>query len=97
MRDAVLHLLEHYDDPETINVGVGEDISVRELAELVADVVGYDGELVQDASRPDGTPQKLLDVSRLSDLGWRAKTGLREGIAETYSWYLEQQGAVRSK
>ena len=55
------------------------------------------GELVQDASPPDGTPQKLLDVSRLSDLGWRAKTGLRDGIAETYAWYLEQHGAVRSK
>ena len=97
LADAILHLLDHYDDPQTINVGVGEDLSVRELAELVADVVGYEGELVQDDSRPDGTPQKLLDVSRLSDLGWRAKTGLREGIAETYAWYVEQHGAVRSK
>ena len=94
---ACLFLLENYDDPQTINVGVGEDLSIRELAALIADTVGYEGELEQDASKPDGTPQKLLDVSRINDLGWAATIGLREGVASTYQWYLENLGALRSK
>ncbi len=81
---ASVFLLENYDSPDTINVGVGDDLTIRELAELIADVVGYEGELVQDPSKPDGTPKKLLDVSRLSELGWKADTELREGIAKTY-------------
>jgi GDP-L-fucose synthase len=88
LADACLYLVERYDDAEIVNVGVGEDISIRELAELVRDVVGYDGDIVQDTSKPDGTPRKLLDVSRLHALGWRARIGLREGIASTYAWYL---------
>ena len=90
---ACLHLLDHYDAPEPINIGVGEDISIRELAELVADVVGFDGELVFDTSKPDGTPRKLLDVSRIHALGWTAQIGLREGLTETYRWYREQLDA----
>ncbi len=94
---ASLFLLENYDSPDTINVGVGHDISIRELAQLIAETVGFEGELVQDPSKPDGTPQKLLDVSRLNDLGWHAQIGLRDGIASTYAWYLEHIESVRTK
>ncbi len=88
-RAAVL-LLERYDDPAPINVGTGEDLSIRELAELVAGVVGYDGPITQDPSRPDGTPRKVLEVSRMRALGWQPEVGLADGIAQTYRWYLEQ-------
>jgi GDP-L-fucose synthase len=77
--------------PDLLNVGVGRDLSIRELAELVRDVVGYPGEIAFDPSKPDGTPRKLLDVDRLARLGWRARIPLREGIAATYRWYLENQ------
>jgi GDP-L-fucose synthase len=87
---ACLFLLEHYDEPEPINVGVGQDLSILELAEMVASVVGYSGELHFDASKPDGTPRKLLDVSKLHQLGWHAEIGLREGLEQTYTWYVEQ-------
>jgi GDP-L-fucose synthase len=87
LADAAVFLMENYDEPEPINVGVGDDVSIRELAELVRDVVGYGGELVFDASKPDGTPRKLLDVSRLTALGWRATTPLRKGIEDTLAWY----------
>lgn len=89
LASAALYLLEHYDDPAPINVGVGTDLTIRALAELVADVVGYRGSLEWDPHRPDGTPRKLLDVSRLHALGWRAEIGLQEGIASTYAWYVE--------
>jgi GDP-L-fucose synthase len=94
---ASVFLLENYDSPDTINVGVGNDLTIRELAELIAEIVGYEGVLVQDPSKPDGTPKKLLDVSRLSELGWKADTELRDGIAKTYEWYLEHLATVRSK
>jgi GDP-L-fucose synthase len=92
---ASLFLLENYDSPETINVGVGQDVTIRKLAEIVADVVGYHGRLVQDTSKPDGTPRKLLDVGRINDLGWKAKIPLRDGIATTYKWFLEHQAKLR--
>ncbi|MGY1736607.1 GDP-L-fucose synthase family protein [Geodermatophilus sp. SYSU D00684] len=88
---ACLHLLEHYDDPAPVNVGVGEDLSIRDLAELVADVVGYRGEIVFDPTKPDGTPRKLLDVSTIRALGWQPLIPLREGVAETYRWFRQQQ------
>ena len=91
LADAALFLMEHYDGEGIINVGVGEDLTIRELAELIKEVVGYRGEIVFDTSKPDGTPRKLLDVSRLHQLGWRAKIPLREGLAQTYAWYLEHQ------
>ncbi|MCX6494682.1 MAG: GDP-L-fucose synthase [Actinobacteria bacterium] len=94
---AVLFLLENYDSPETINVGVGDDVSIRELAELVARTVGYEGQLTQDTSKPDGTPRKLLDVSRLNGLGWKAQISLEEGVAETYAWYLSHLTDLRAK
>jgi len=86
---ACLFLLEKYDSPEIINVGCGEDISIRELAELICDVVGFDGELTWDKTKPDGTPRKLLDVSKLRGLGWMPTILLREGIASTYDWLLK--------
>ncbi len=87
LADACFFLMRSYEGSEPINVGVGRDISVRELAELIAEIVGFEGELVLDTSKPDGTPRKLLDVQRLTDLGWTASTSLREGIQETYGWY----------
>lgn len=90
LASASLFLLENYDSAGTINVGLGEDVTIRQLAEIVADVVGYEGELVQDTSKPDGTPRKLLDVSKINHLGWKATIGLREGIAATYRWFLDK-------
>src|SRR5438067_11255166 len=86
---AVLFLLEQYDSSEVINVGSGEDISIRELAELICDVVGFRGELKWDRSKPDGTPRKLLDTSRIKNLGWAPTVGLRDGIARVYEWFLD--------
>jgi GDP-L-fucose synthase len=97
LADACLFLLDNYDDPQTINVGVGEDLSIRDLAKMIADVVGYEGALIQDPTKPDGTPRKLLDVSRINALGWRARTPLREGIAATYDWYLDHADSVRAR
>ncbi len=87
LADACCFLMERYDEEEIINVGVGEDITIADLAALVAEVVGYPGRIVFDASKPDGTPRKLLDVSRLEALGWKASTDLRQGIASTYQWF----------
>lgn len=84
---ACLFLLENYDNDLALNVGVGEDQSIRGLAELVQQVVGFEGSITWDTSKPDGTPRKLLDVSRIHALGWKASTNLREGITETYKWY----------
>jgi GDP-L-fucose synthase len=86
---ACVFLLEKYDSPEIINVGCGEDISIRELAELICDIVGFKGELAWDTAKPDGTPRKLLDVSKIHALGWRHSIGLRDGISRTYEWFLE--------
>jgi GDP-L-fucose synthase len=86
---ACLFMLEKYDSPEIVNVGCGEDISIRELAELICDVVGFEGELTWDKTKPDGTPRKLLDVSKLRGLGWSPTIPLREGIAKTYDWFLK--------
>ena len=88
---ACLFLMRTYDEAEHVNVGCGEDLSIRELAELVRDVVHPQAKLVFDSAKPDGTPRKLLDVTRLHDLGWRHTIELREGIAQTYQWYLENQ------
>ena len=85
---ACVFLLEKYDSAEIINIGCGQDISIRELAELICDVVGFKGALSWDTTKPDGTPRKLLDVSKLHALGWRHSIGLREGIARTYEWFL---------
>lgn len=96
LASAAVHLLEHYDSPQTINVGVGEDISIADLAAKIAAVVGYEGRVAYDTTKPDGTPRKLLDVSRINALGWRATTTLDAGLAATYDWYLAHLDALRS-
>ncbi len=95
MADACLHLMDHYDGPQQVNVGTGEDITIKELSELVARVVGYEGELEWDSSKPDGTPRKLLDVSTLADAGWTAKIPLEQGIADTVDWYRAHLADIR--
>jgi GDP-L-fucose synthase len=88
LASACVLLLQKYDSPEIINIGCGEDISIRELAELICDVVGFDGELAWDTTKPDGTPRKLLDVTKLRALGWKPSIPLRDGITQTYDWFL---------
>ncbi|HVN11585.1 MAG TPA: GDP-L-fucose synthase [Kineosporiaceae bacterium] len=92
---ACVFLLEHYDGDEHVNVGAGRDITIAELTGVVADVVGYDGPVTWDVTKPDGTPRKLLDTSKITSLGWRPAIGLRAGIQTTYTWFLERHGAVR--
>lgn len=87
LADAALFVAERDDAPPLVNVGTGEDVSIRELATKLATIVGYDGEVTWDASRPDGMPRKVLEVSRLAALGWRAQIGLDEGLAQTWAWY----------
>jgi GDP-L-fucose synthase len=84
-----------YDRPEIVNIGVGEDITIAALAGLVKQVVGFEGTLSFDTTKPDGTPRKLLDVSRLENLGWRASISLEEGVASTYRWFLENVESAR--
>lgn len=94
---ACVFLLEKYDSAEIINIGCGEDISIRKLAELICEIVGFQGDLTWDTTMPDGTPRKLLDVSKLHDLGWHHTIGLREGIARTYEWFLRNAAPEISK
>lgn len=91
LADACLFLMNHYEEDDIINVGVGKDQSIRELAQLIGEIIGFEGELRFDHTQPDGTPLKLLDVSRLTALGWKAQTPLREGIQRAYQWFLDQQ------
>ncbi len=93
LADACVFLLKNYDSPELINIGSGTDVTIRELAELVCEVLGYDGTLAFDPTKPDGTPRKLMDSSRLFSLGWKPKISLREGIALAHAWFLENQPA----
>ena len=91
LADACLFLLERYDSPEIINIGCGEDVTIRELAETVCDVVGFEGNLAFDTTKPDGTPRKLLDVSILFEMGWRPTINLREGIRDAYDWFIKSK------
>lgn len=95
MADAALHLLEHYDGPEQVNVGTGVDVTIREVAETIADVVGFKGRTSWDTTKPDGTPQKLLDISKLTRLGWTAKISLRDGLERTVQWYRGHSHSLR--
>ncbi len=96
LADALVHLMKHYSDEPHLNVGTGSDVTIAELAETIARVVGWQGRFRYDASKPDGTPRKLLDVSKLAALGWKAKTPLEQGLAQAYGWYREAlaQGAL---
>jgi GDP-L-fucose synthase len=85
--------MNHYEGDTPLNIGTGEDLSILDLARRIGDVVGFAGDIVLDRSKPDGTPRKLLDVSKLSALGWRARIGLEEGLRETYRWYVEREAA----
>jgi GDP-L-fucose synthase len=96
LADAAVFLMRNYSEEGIINVGVGEDLSIRELARLVAETVGYAGKIVNDLTKPDGTPRKLMEVSRLHALGWKARISLRDGIASTYQWFLQHQDRFRS-
>ena len=94
MADACVYLMENFNAPdigEFVNIGLGEDVTIRELAELIGDIVGYNGEIVYDTTKPDGTPQKLLDVSKLRKLGWDARISLRDGIKQAYEWYTSKK------
>ena len=90
LADACVFLLDSYDGSEIVNIGVGRDLTIRELAEMIAEIVGFEGDLRFDAGKPDGTPVKRLDVSRLRALGWEAKIPLRQGLEETYGWYVRK-------
>jgi Nucleoside-diphosphate-sugar epimerases len=96
MADATILLMMHYSGEDIVNIGVGEDVSILELAQIVARVVGYEGEIRTDPSKPDGTPRKRLDVSKLNALGWKAKIGLEEGIRQTVDWYRQHVGTIRA-
>ncbi|UDF12459.1 GDP-L-fucose synthase [Antiquaquibacter oligotrophicus] len=95
MAAACLHLLENYDGPAQVNVGTGSDVTIKEVADVIADVVGFEGETQWDTSKPDGTHQKRLDVTKLADAGWTASIGLEEGIRSTVQWYREHSGELR--
>jgi GDP-L-fucose synthase len=92
---ACLVLLERYDEPGPINIGVGTDVTIDELVKMIASVVGYEGQFTHDTSKPDGTPRKVLDVSRIKALGWEPTVELREGIASVYDWFLAHQATLR--
>jgi GDP-L-fucose synthase len=89
LADALCFLMDSYDDPDIINIGVGSDVSIVELAELVRETVGFTGDIEFDPDMPDGTPRKLMDVSKLDALGWRASTSLEDGVRQTYHWFLD--------
>ncbi len=91
LADAAVFLMQHYNQSEIINIGTGTDVTIHDVAQIIQRITGWQGTLVFDASKPDGTPRKLLDVSRINALGWQARIGLEQGIASTYQWYLESQ------
>lgn len=97
LADACLFLMDKYSSPEIINVGVGDDVMIRDLAHTIKRVVGYEGEIELDATKPDGTPRKLLDVGKLFGLGWRPGVSLEDGIAQTYRWFLENAATATAK
>ena len=95
LASAVVHLMRTYESEQILNVGCGEDVTIRELAELIAQVVGFEGHLTFDASKPDGTPRKLLDVGRLAGLGWSPRISLADGVRSTYDWFVANESRVR--
>lgn len=95
LADALVFLAENYDSGEPINVGVGSDVTIRQLAQMICQATGFKGELQMDPSKPDGTPRKLMDVSRINALGWHSTTSLEEGLRQTYTWFLQNENALR--
>jgi len=95
MADATVYLMNNYVGEQFVNVGVGEDVSIKGLAEIVKETVGFEGDLKFDSSKPDGTPRKLLDVTKLNEAGWRAKINLVEGVKSTYLWFLDNEDSYR--
>jgi len=93
LAEACVFLMNNYNKSEIVNIGTGRDITIKELAEMIKGIVGFGGEIIWDRTKPDGTPRKLLDVTRLESLGWKAKTSLRDGIAKTYEWFVKNQSA----
>lgn len=96
LASAVEFLLNHYDQPETINIGSGDEVSISELAALIAEVIGFEGSITHDLSQPDGTPRKILDSGKLHDLGWKPAWELRDGIVDAYAWFVEHHDSLRS-
>jgi GDP-L-fucose synthase len=96
LADACHFLLQNYSSSEIINIGNGWEISIKEAAEVIREIVGYKGEIRWDTNQPDGNPRRLLDVSRLTNLGWKAKTNFREGVERTYRWFLENRAIARA-
>ena len=94
--DALVHLMTHYSGESHVNIGCGEDFTILELASKIADVVGFRGNIATDPSKPDGTPRKLLDVSKLSALGWKPKITLEQGLASAYGWFLDHASQVKA-
>lgn len=94
LADAVIYLMNNYEGNKFVNIGVGKDISIKNLAEKIKEIVGYKGDIIFDASKPDGTPRKLVDVIRLNELGWHASISLEEGIKKTYEWFLNNTDAT---
>ena len=90
LADACLWFMQHYDNPEFVNVGVGQDYAIEELAQEILDVVGFKGDLIFDTSKPDGMPQKLLDITRMQELGWKPKTRFQDGLKQTYDWFVRE-------
>jgi GDP-L-fucose synthase len=97
LAEACFYLMQNYNDSDIVNIGVGEDISIKELALLIKDIVGYQGEIKLDTSKPDGTLRKLLDVSKLHSLGWKHTIALGEGIEETYLWFLNNYAGIKKE
>ena len=95
LASAIEFLLKNYDDPETINVGSGQEVSISDLAALISDVVGFEGDISHDLSKPDGTPRKILDSSRLLTMGWSPRWQLRDGIVDAYAWFVENSASLR--
>jgi len=94
LADAAVFLMQNYEDEEIVNVGVGQDVTIAQLADIVKQTVSFDGDIVYDANKPDGTPRKLLDVSKINKLGWKAKISLEDGIKQTYEWYLAEHAKI---
>ncbi|MGB7413545.1 MAG: GDP-L-fucose synthase [Thermosynechococcaceae cyanobacterium] len=97
LADALVFLMQSYDDPEFVNVGTGQEVSIKALALMIKAVVGFEGELIFDTTKPDGTPRKLLDLSKLEKTGWKAKTTLKEGLEQTYQWFIQNSEQIRGK